>query len=143
MNLSNLTKVAQSSRASDLVFKYLAGRERSSWNLNLVRVYADITADGATVSREQFNAVFEALEKAGAGAVIHGRRGGATRFVWNYSFRDAASRTLNSIQAKSAKPVVGGKAAEMAPTVIQISLPSTVSQSEIKALLELAKSISK
>lgn len=146
MNVTNLTKVAQGSRAADAVFKYLAGRDRASWNQDLSRVFAEVTKDGKDISRTQFNKVFEDLQKAGAGTIILGRRGGATRFQWQYNFRNAAIQTLTSMEAaKKPVPKVQATASkqDVAPTIIQLTIPSTVSKDEIKALLELAKSLTR
>lgn len=148
MNVTILSKVATSSRAADVVFKYLAKRERATWNLNLGRMYSEVTADGTSISREEFNKVFMALEKSGAGSVIHGRRGGADRFAWNYSFREAAKQTLQSLEAAnrpktSANISADSKMADIhtTPVVIQFSLPPNTSQKDIQALIELAKSL--
>ena len=148
MNVSTLTKVATSSRASEIVFKHLAGRERAAWTSNLGRLYNEVTANGTNLSREAFNKVFEDLQKAGAGTIVLGRRGGANRFVWSYNFRDAASQTLSSLQAVKKTAAKALEAKPQAPaassakaegTVIQITLPNGVSIEDIKALIELAK----
>ena len=146
MNVSTLTKVATSSRASEIVFKHLAGRERAAWTSNLGRLYNEVTANGTNLSREAFNKVFEDLQKAGAGTIVLGRRGGANRFVWSYNFRDAATQTLSSLAAtkKTAAKVLEAKTPAVSTkaeggTVIQITLPSGVSIEDIKALIELAK----
>lgn len=143
MNVTMLTKVAQSSKAADVVFKYLAGRERAAWTLNLSRMYTDVTADGSNLSRETFNKVFEDLQKAGAGTIVHGRRGNPNRFVWNYNFREAATQTLSSIKAIK-KPEVVSKSdtAAKGSTIIQMTLPPGMSLKDIQALIELAKGAS-
>lgn len=145
MNVSTLSKVATSSRASDVVFKYLAGRDRAAWTSNLGRMFNEVTANGSNVSRDAFNKVFEDLQKVGAGTIVLGRRGGANRFVWSYNFREAAIQTLSSLEAtkKTAAKALEAKApaqsAKAEGTVIQITLPSGVSIEDIKALIELAK----
>jgi len=151
MNVTMLTKVAQSGRAADVVFKYLAGRERSTWNLNLSRVFADLTADGTSINREAFNQVFMDLQKAGAGTIVHGRRGGANRFMWQYNFREAANQTLQTIEASRPKTVEAPKATVEVPkataievqdtlkasAVIQINIPQKMAKQDLAALLDL------
>jgi hypothetical protein len=80
-----VVKQVYKSDMGELLLKYFASRQRDSNVTKLDRAVQVAKAHDPSASFKKVRRVFMALEKAGAGTYIVGRRGNPTRFVWSTS----------------------------------------------------------
>ncbi len=154
--------------AETLILKALGERTRFRRKTDLSRLYRSMSDK---VPRQDFYAVFKKLAQNGAGSLIIGRRNNPDRFAWNYNLKEVAARAAKGQDIQSL-PELPPKARtrrmvkkdvriekrkvvrrqELSPAkenntvaTIQVSfqVPANTPQSEILALIDLAKSLQK
>lgn len=84
---SELKKIANSTSTSEVLFTYLAMRERLSTVTDLVRTRQHLMAEGEKIIDEEYYRAFDDLEKGGYGVLVRGRGNKNDRFHWNYSLK--------------------------------------------------------
>lgn len=90
LNLNELQVVSNQSDTSRLIFKELGNRQRFRSSTDLRQFRNNLLASGMKIVQDDFTKTFKDLEKLGAGSLITGRRGNASRFIWNYNLKSLA-----------------------------------------------------
>lgn len=72
----------------------LGFKERARANSNLSLIKSQLLKMNEKITDRDYMAFWKALEDAGAGVLVLGRRGGKTRFAWNYSLKQIASLAI-------------------------------------------------
>lgn len=89
--ISNEIKtIAESSDTSKAIFDVLKDRKRFRRYTNLSQFNQVLLNKGYKVVEDEYFDTFKALEKAGAGSLIIGRKGNPNRFIWDYNLKDVA-----------------------------------------------------
>lgn len=89
--ISNEIKtIAESSDTSKAIFEVLKDRKRFRRYTNLSQFNQVLLNKGYKVVEDEYFDTFKALEKAGAGSLIIGRKGNPNRFIWDYNLKDVA-----------------------------------------------------
>jgi hypothetical protein len=90
LNLSSIRSIAKDSEESQTIFNSLAERKRTRKITDLRQLQYKLLDEGAKLTKEDVMKTFKALEDAGVGSIIIGRKGKPTRFKWNYSIKRVA-----------------------------------------------------
>jgi hypothetical protein len=78
-----LRQLYRSDEAAKALFDHLARRERNRNELPVDRLALNIATEGSTASRSDVVRVLKALEQAGCGKYVAGRKGHQSRFQWH------------------------------------------------------------
>lgn len=139
-----VTKVGHISQLNDAAqkaFKTFEERQRFRSNTNLSRFHRELEKKyQVKVDDKALLEMFKALEGAGMGSLIIGRKSSNTRFQWQYSLRDVAKLAKGEIVASEAQKI-NGKAVrtvkrivptyrkpEVAPAPVAAAAPVAVSE---------------
>lgn len=103
LKLAEIRSIAQDSEGSQTIFDSLAERKRTRKITDLRQLQYKLLDEGAKLTKEDVMRTFQALEDAGVGSIIIGRKGKPTRFKWNYSIKRVAKAGVNRLIKKKAK----------------------------------------
>ncbi len=78
-----LRQLYRSDGAAKALFDHLARRERNRNELPVDRLALNIATEGSAASRSDVVRVLKALEQAGCGKYVAGRKGHQSRFQWH------------------------------------------------------------
>lgn len=99
LNKEKIKEATNASQTATVTMIMLGMRERARSTTNLLSVKTQLEKMREKVSNKDYMNFWRALEEAGAGALILGRRGGQTRFQWNYSLRQIAQLAIEGKEA--------------------------------------------
>lgn len=133
VNQAKLKQIVNSSDTATRTMLLLGLRERSRASTTLSSLKAELVEMGEKVDDRDFIAFWKGLEQSGVGSIILGRRGGKTRFQWNYSLRQVAKASIDEAQAplKQIKPhplALIKPHIDKANTVLKVATTPTVYQ---------------
>lgn len=86
-NRDELKSITKSSTTAKNIMEFLADRKRFRRQTDLNQMAQHIEQAGMTVVEDDYLKAFQALEKAGVGHLIIGRRGKPNKFKWNYNLK--------------------------------------------------------
>jgi hypothetical protein len=90
VNKKRLRELYSSDSAAKAVFDHLAARKNNWRELRVDRLIHNLESEGPPVSRADVTRVFKALERAGCGAYVVGRKGRPSRFRWDVQMVEVA-----------------------------------------------------
>jgi hypothetical protein len=82
MELERLKSFYRQSKGVQAICDHLAAEEKNQTETQLKRVLWQLEEDGSDFRRSEIIEAFRALEEAGCGRYVEGRRGWPSRFVW-------------------------------------------------------------
>lgn len=90
LDKTKIKQVTDASKTATATMIMLGFRQRAHSFTTLESVKSQLRKLGERVVGRDFMDFWRGLEEAGVGSVVLGRRGGQTRFAWNYSLRQIA-----------------------------------------------------
>lgn len=165
LNQTELKSIVNESPTSKVIFNNLSKRLRFSRKTNLSKFQNQLLNSGEKIVEDEFFDTFKELQKAGAGALVHGRGGKPTRFKWHYDLKSVAKAVTTDKNVEipelykkgdrppikidikeDVKPIVkrfkSAPVEQSASTIsITLQLSSDSRPEDIAALLELARQL--
>lgn len=105
--MKQITDLASLSKTAEILVNDLSTRERFRARSDLRKMLKALEEKNKSVNKDDFMAVFHALQKMGFGSLVIGRGTNPTRFVWNYNLKDiglAAKGKIDPSEIQSLKP---------------------------------------
>ena len=135
LNLSTIRAIATDSKEAKTIFNSLAERKRTRKVTDLRQLQYKLLDEGAKLTREDVMRTFQALEAAGVGSIIIGRKGKPTRFKWNYSVKRVAKAGLPPTTKKqinhSSRRMTTSEFSERVKGI----LPTTINEDSVQAVI--------
>lgn len=94
LNKEKIKEATEASPTATVTMISLGFRERARTHTNLLSVKNELLRMNEKIVDKDYMSFWKALEAAGAGSLILGRRGGQTRFEWNYSLKQIAQLAI-------------------------------------------------
>lgn len=158
-----IQQIAQSSPVAKEVFKVLEKRQRFRKRSDISRIYREIKSTHMSTDPKEVLNVFKELQSLGVGSIVIGRKNNPNRFIWKYNLKEVAKAaknkdvSLNNLDTfkegpskaetinTASKTVFKSSTVSKTYPVIQITLrlPVDTRMEDIKAYLDLAKSLQK
>lgn len=91
MELEKLKNAYAENKAVQAICDHMAARERNQNETKLHKMLQHLTNDGFDLKKSETIAAFRALEDAGCGRYVEGRRGWRSRFVWGVKTLDVSA----------------------------------------------------
>jgi hypothetical protein len=140
LNQASIRSIAKESEESLSIFNSLAKRKRTRKVTDLRQLQYKLLDEGEKLTKEDVMRTFQALEKAGVGSVIIGRRGKPTRFKWHYSIKRVAKAGLGPRVYKEKTPQLAMKSSKhMTPAEfsrrVQSIIPNAISSHSLQAVI--------
>jgi hypothetical protein len=82
MELDTLKSIYRQNKCVQAICDHLAARERNQTETQVKRILLLLEEEGSDFRKSEIIAAFKALEDAGCGRFVEGRRGWPSRFVW-------------------------------------------------------------
>lgn len=89
-----LKSIMNASKTATTSMILLGFKQRHQAYTNIATVKSQLKDMGEAVQEKEYMEFWKALQDAGVGEIILGRRGGHTRFEWFYSLRDVAQAAI-------------------------------------------------
>ena len=90
-----LKEIALKSKTAEIAAYALYMRRRLTRDTDIPRLKYDLIKDGHKVINEDFDQLWDDLQRAGMGVLVHGRNGQPNRFEWFYNMRLVAQAALD------------------------------------------------
>lgn len=104
LEATKVKEIGTATPTAKVISDYLAGRERDRSSIHLGKLHLELIKTHKVVYSE-FVDYWKALQSAGAGSIIYGRRGRPDRFELNYSLKTVASMVkMAPVKAVAAAP---------------------------------------
>lgn len=91
---SKLYNIAHASHSAEVTMTALALRERNRHFSDMGRTKTALIRAGEKIVDEEYRKFWHDLQRAGIGAIVHGRRGVPDRFEWYYALKMVADAAL-------------------------------------------------
>ncbi len=154
IDISGLGELYRDDNAAQVILDHFASRERNWSQTSVDRLQVNTATDGHPLSRGEVIAVFKRLEELGCGKFIVGRRGGASRFEWEYGMVDVGRAAAGEpAEPESISPEEKDSEEERLERmldhrfrlrrdlVVSLSLPADLSQVEAGRVAEFVKTL--
>jgi hypothetical protein len=146
LNMSSIRSIAKDSEESQTIFNSLAKRKRTRRITDLRQLQYKLSNEGEKITREGVMRTFQALQDAGVGSVIIGRKGKPTRFKWDYSVKRVAQAGIKVVKVKKTKeepafvaPVISKKSRKMTTSEfsekVRALAPANIASESIQAVI--------
>lgn len=152
VDVDSLKALYDSDPVARTIFEYLASRQRNSPETLAERLLTRLLEKGLTCSKTDVIRFFKALEQAGCGSFILGRKGRPSRFRWSVSLisvgRAAAGNAVNVEAITETEPepeqeenILTHKFVLRPDFELTFTLPGDLSTSEASRLAEFIKTL--
>jgi hypothetical protein len=152
VDIDSLKELYNSDLAARTIFDHLASRQRNSPETSVERLLSFLSEAGPTCSKTEVIQFFKALEEAGCGLFILGRKGRPSRFKWSLNLISVGRAAAGNAASVEAMPEVNHEPEHEASTlthkyvlrpdfVLSLELPADLSVSEASRLAEFIKTL--
>lgn len=92
--MTDLNQISKANKTAEAIFGIFSERIRFRRVTNLQKLHNDLVNQNKPVDDDDMVQTFKSLEDAGLGALVIGRNGNPSRFVWDYNLKEVAKAAL-------------------------------------------------